>query len=205
LFLYGFSLGGLVASLLSISKPDLLDYLLLESPALNINENTLKSWQRPLAKILVKIPGIRLIKLGGDKERLSYSRDRSRLLGHDIDTRDNGGISMRTLCSMLYAQETIERKIHLQVKPTFVALAGSDHTVCSKKVAQMVSGWDAAIKVYPNAFHGVHEELPETLANYKHDLKEWMLKQLIIRPVTPRFSEEITKKIVKSKCFRFNY
>ena len=69
--------------------------------------------------------------------------------------------------------------------PIFMAIGSADRTVAAEPVKETENKLDSdGLKIYEGSFHCIHEELPETLKEYIYDVKEWIIKQLIIRPVT---------------------
>lgn len=64
-------------------------------------------------------------------------------------------------------------------EPVFIAIGESDNTVCPETTRKLAETTNAdKIHVYKDAYHCLHEEMPETLREYLHDLKQWIREQL---------------------------
>jgi len=192
LFLYGFSLGGLISAYIASDNAYLVDYLILESPALNLAEENRKLVEKYYSFCrFAEITGIMKVPfIGGAKfdatpgERPSYSRNKKSRIEYDKCAQDNGGMTMRMALSMLRAQTKIIQKIKLLKCPIFMAIGEDDKTIDPGANRKLGVACKADIFLYKDSYHCIHEELPEVVTVFLNDLKEWIVKQLIIRPVT---------------------
>ena len=87
--------------------------------------------------------------------------------------------------SMIRGQHYVSENAWKIKAPTLISVGGGDTTISSPETVDISRTMNTdSLKFYEGAYHCLHEELPETTKEYMHDLKEWIIKQLIVRPVT---------------------
>lgn len=171
---FGHSLGGVVASELVLSHHLPVSGLIMSAPAF-----------RPYLSTINRLKVNALFAIAPDKAvELQY---RPELLTHDEDIRHqarqdsliHGFRTARMIRYMLDSGAQSVGKSHSLNAPTLALLGGADPVVDNAVIDDWISGapeqW-VTKKTYPEAFHEILKELPQTRNQVTADVLQWLDK-----------------------------
>ncbi|XP_078241381.1 monoglyceride lipase isoform X2 [Pogona vitticeps] len=110
------------------------------------------------------------------------SRDRKEVESYTTDPLVyHGGMKVSFVIQLLNAIAKIERSLPKLTLPIFV-LHGSPDKLCDIKGSYLLmdtaSSQDKTLKVYDEAYHALHKELPEVATSVLTEIRMWFLQKL---------------------------
>lgn len=177
--LFGHSMGGALAALVSMEHADLVDLLLMTSPSVKVSEDISPFLQKIsgiVGTLLPLVPAARL-----DHELVSRDPDVVKAYLADPLVY-NGGILARTGHSLLSTEQLILERAE-QLKTPFLVLHGSADGLADPRGSEVLheraSSDDKNIKIYQGLYHEILNE-PEQ-AQVRSDLLAWIDERLPAR------------------------
>lgn len=175
-FLLGESLGGLLAFLLAIRKPDLFQGLICTSPAF---KSSLKFSFIDYVKVFVSLPFNPRKQFSVPFNAQMCTRDTDYQAVMDQDEREHRLVSAKLLIESLFAQIRAGFLKHRLLIPTLFLTSGKDLLVDTKAISgifKKLAVKDKTIIDYPNMYHA----LPIELGREKvfTDILKWAQKRL---------------------------
>lgn len=157
LFLYGHSMGGLIALRYAIDHQSSLDGLVVSGPAIVATVGS--KLERAAAKLLSRIaPDLRPTPLDSSL----ISRDPEVVRTYDSDPLVyRGKIPVRTAAESLITADTVIRDLPQLKLPVLILQGGEDKLispVSAQIVADKVASEDITTKLYDGLYHEVHNE-----------------------------------------------
>jgi len=171
-FLYGHSLGGLIALGYALNYPENLAGVIVSSPALGLamKVSPIKTGLGQLASRY--LPTLRL-----DSGIPSHYLSRNPEIGraYDRDPFVYRKVSARWYTEFVGAMEEYTRRAGELHLPILFLQAGADHLVspsATENFFRLCGSADKTYKVYPEAFHELHNDL--VAEEVFHDLLQWL-------------------------------
>jgi alpha-beta hydrolase superfamily lysophospholipase len=158
LFVYGHSLGGLIALQYLTGAPDpRVRGAVISGPALDTG--TANGVQRALAPVLSRLlPDLGVLQLDAD----AVSRDPEVVRAYRTDPLDRmGKVRARTGAEMMKATAALPARLRSLTLPLFVLHGGADRLVppaASEMVPAHAASQDLTRRVYPGLYHEPHNE-----------------------------------------------
>jgi alpha-beta hydrolase superfamily lysophospholipase len=174
-FLFGHSMGGLVAAHFALARLSPLRGLILSSPALAV---TMSPFQRRLYKIMLALAPTVGVPNGLSPKYLSH--DATVVAAYKADPLVHSRISARLLRSMLTSIEYCQAHAGALDVPTLMLLAGDEHVIDpegSRRFFDKLRPGLAQMYVYDEMYHEIFNELDAQ--RVMADLKKW-LEQLAV-------------------------
>ncbi len=171
-FLLGHSMGGLIASLLVVTRQPAVTGLILSAPALKISENIsplLIRLSNILGKLLPHLPTIKL-------DSSAISRDPEIVKKYETDPLNyRGGIPARTGAEINRATQQIQRQMEEIRLPLLILHGTADRLTDlegSKQLYERAQSSDKTLKLYDGFYHEVMNE-PEK-GRVLEDVLRWI-------------------------------
>ncbi|XP_018409448.1 PREDICTED: monoglyceride lipase isoform X1 [Nanorana parkeri] len=180
LFICGHSMGGAISILMANERPaDEFSGLILISPLVVPNPESASSFKVFAAKILNHV--LPNFTLGGiDPNCLSRNKQEVECYVTDPLVY-HGGLKVSFGVQLLNATARVEKALP-HFKLPLILFHGTADKLCDFKGSQFmmdtVPSEDKTLKVYENAFHVLHKELPEVTNAVFQEIKSWMLQRL---------------------------
>lgn len=175
-FLFGHSLGGLIAARFATGGVAAVRGLMLSSPALAFG---MSRWQRALLALGSTLaPGLALPS-GLPAERVSH--DNAVRLRYRDDRLNHGKVSARVINFMLAAIARSQADAAHFATPLLLQVAGDDWLVDrsgSERFFAQVPAQDKTFYCYDGAYHEIFNESPHYRDRAQHDLVTWLARQL---------------------------
>lgn len=175
-FLFGHSMGGLVATRFACSGVAELRGLLLSSPALAIR---LSGFQRRLLALSTCIaPGLAL-PTGLPAQKVSH--DEQIVQAARSDTLNHGRVSARVINFMLTSMAQVQAQASSFRLPLLMQVAGDDAFVDpegSRAFFAQVPDIDKSFCYYQDAYHEIFNESPAYRWPAQQDLKSWLVAHM---------------------------
>jgi alpha-beta hydrolase superfamily lysophospholipase len=178
LFLLGHSMGGLVSILVALEYQDLLNGLVLSSPAVGV--------AAPLPafkKVAVKCLAVLAPRLGINNELDPHdvSRDPETVRRYMADPLVHDQVSTGWFVQFMKAAEiAFKRAAELQL-PTLIQAAGADRLVSTPAVASFYGKLampDRSLEVYENLFHEIYNETAADREKVITALATWLTARI---------------------------
>jgi acylglycerol lipase len=171
MFLYGHSMGGLIALAYATGRPAALDGLVLSGVAMDIARG--KPFERIGAKVISTLaPNLGLLTL----DATTVSRDPQVVRDYDNDPLNyRGKIRSRTASEMLATAAAIPAKLPALRTPMLVMHGTADRLTRpagSELVAERAGSADLTLKLYEGWYHELHNE-PEQQTVFT-DVVRWL-------------------------------
>ncbi len=175
LFVFGHSMGGVIAGLFAIGRPDVMKGLIMSAPALVVPEERFPLLRRLAPVVSVLFPRLRLIKLGGSM----MSRDPEVVADFQADPLVfHGRMPTRTGHEILEAGKRLLGQAESLSVP-FLILHGSGDIVTShegsREFCVRAGVNDESLKLYDGVYHDLPRE-PEREQVFS-DVAEWLTRQ----------------------------
>ena len=158
LFVYGHSLGGLIALQYLTGTPDpRIRGAVISAPA--VDTGTANGAQRALAPVLTRLaPNVGVLQLDAD----AVSRDPEVVRAYRTDPLNRmGKVRARTGAEMMRATAALPQRLGSLTMPLFVLHGGADRLVppaASEVVRAHAGSPDLTVRVYEGLFHEPHNE-----------------------------------------------
>ena len=170
-------MGGLIALMVEIEFPSLVDALILEAPAIKIHPSTGAWWQILGAKLLNRIaPNTKVVKV--DINLISRNPTVVQSIADDELTFDCGGCSDGFVVKMLNAQDYVISRLDT-IKCKVLLASGTDDFLTCKTGADLAASKIDGVtyNVYEGGYHQLHADDEPTTNKFMADVADWIQKQ----------------------------
>lgn len=175
-FLFGHSLGGLVAARFATGGMSPLRGLLLSSPALAIR---MSGFQRLLLALTTRIAPALAVPTSLPAQKVSH--DAGLVQAYRADPLNHGKVAARVVNFMLSAMARVQRDAPGFRLPLLLQMAGDDAFVDpqgSRAFFAQLPSLDKCLHCYEDAYHEIFNESPELRVLAQNDLKAWLASHL---------------------------
>ncbi|XP_077307851.1 monoglyceride lipase [Lithobates pipiens] len=191
LFICGHSMGGAISILMANERPTDFSGLILISPLVLPNPESASSFKVFAAKILNHV--LPNLSLGGiDPNYLSRNKKEVECYVTDPLVY-HGGLKVSFGVQLLNATARVEKALP-HVRLPLILFHGTADKLCDFKGSQFMMDTapseDKTLKVYENAFHVLHKELPEVTNEVFQEIKSWILQRLEASTSAPATTEQ---------------
>lgn len=191
LFICGHSMGGAISILMANERPADFSGLILISPLVLPNPESASSFKVFAAKILNHL--LPNLSLGGiDPNYLSRNKQEVECYVTDPLVY-HGGLKVSFGVQLLNATARVEKALP-HVRLPLILFHGTADKLCDFKGSQFMMDTapseDKTLKVYENAFHVLHKELPEVTNEVFQEIKSWILQRLEGSTSAPATTEQ---------------
>ncbi|CAG5120077.1 unnamed protein product [Candidula unifasciata] len=178
-FIIGHSMGGAISILAGLDRPDYFTGVVLISPAVTPEQDTVGSIRIFFGKILARIlPQCPVLWLSNE----DISRDKAVCQKYKDDPLNyHGGLKARWALSILFALQEIEQKLSTIKWPFLVMHGDSDKIVNSKgseALYREAASVDKTIKIYPGCYHQPHFDIEPVISESLQEIVDWVTKRL---------------------------
>ncbi|MEA2013815.1 MAG: alpha/beta hydrolase [Thermodesulfobacteriota bacterium] len=177
-FLLGHSLGGLIALRFTACSPEMLDGMIISSPALGVTVEV-PAVKALLGRVMSNLWPTLSLANGLDASKLSHDEEVVRAYIEDPLVHDQ--VSARWFTEFFTAIEAAERSAPDIKSPMLMQLAGDDHLTnvdTSEKFYEAIGSNDKTLYVYKDLYHEIYNETAEQKKKVLDDLDTWLLKHL---------------------------
>ncbi|XP_063797247.1 monoglyceride lipase [Pseudophryne corroboree] len=192
LFICGHSMGGAISILMATERPALFSGLILISPLVLPNPESASTFKVFAAKILNHVlPNFSL----GCIDPNYVSRNKEEVHSYVSDPLVyHGGMKVSFAMQLLNATNRVEKALpHFNLP--LLLFHGTTDKLCDFRGSQLmmetVPSEDKTLKVYENAFHALHKELPEVTSSVYEEIESWILQRLEGKGAPPPNTEQI--------------
>jgi len=175
-FLFGHSLGGLVAARFATGDMSPVRGVLLSSPALAIRMN---GFQRLLLALTTRIAPALAVPTSLPAHKVSH--DAGLVQAYRADPLNHGKVAARVVNFMLSAMAQVQRDAAGFRLPLLLQMAGDDAFVDpqgSRAFFAQVPPLDKCLHCYEDAYHEIFNESAERRLLAQDDLKAWLASHL---------------------------
>jgi len=175
-WLFGHSMGGLVAARFATSGLSQVQGLILSSPALALQ---MSAWQKILLAISTLIAPALAMPSSLPSQRLSH--DNGAVQAYRADALNHARVSARVVNFMLDAMTQVQRDASVLSVPLLMQIAGDDAFVAphgSRSFFARVTNADKTFYCYEQAYHEIFNEAPVYRRQAQHDLASWLALHL---------------------------
>ncbi|MFL9925744.1 lysophospholipase [Herbaspirillum lusitanum] len=175
-FLFGHSMGGLIAARFASGGFSPVRGLMLSSPALAL---TLNVWQKSLLALSSVLAPRLALPSSLPPDRLSH--DAAVVAAYRSDPLNHGRIAPRTLNFMLDAMARTQADAGAFRTPLLLQVAGDDAFVAaegSRRFFDALPSGHKCLHWYPQAWHEIFNEEASIRQQVQRDLKQWLRLQL---------------------------
>lgn len=173
-FLLGHSMGGLIAILFALRFPQMIDGLIVSSPALGLR-GKVGGIKSAVGKIMSHVwPGLSLSN-GLDASKISHDEEVVRSYMNDKLVHDR--VSARWFTEFVSAMEKASESASQLGVPILMQLAGDDHLVdvnASKSFFEKLRLKDKTIHFYDGLYHEIYNEAESQRVKVLNDLEAWL-------------------------------
>jgi alpha-beta hydrolase superfamily lysophospholipase len=178
LFMLGHSMGGLIALHFAIRHPDLIDNLIISSPALGVTAEV-----PPIKLLLGKImsvvwPGL---KFNNELDATKISHDSGVVEAYQKDPLVHDRVSARWVTEFFNAMDTANRSVKKLNVPILMQVAGDDHltnAASSKNFFDGLSVDDKTLHVYDGLYHECYNETEGERGTVLNHLVAWVKSRI---------------------------
>ncbi|XP_054834178.1 monoglyceride lipase isoform X2 [Eublepharis macularius] len=178
-FLLGHSMGGAITILVACERPNDFSGLVLISPLVVANPEVATPIKVFAAKVLnLVLPNLSL----GAIDPSVVSRNKKEVESYATDPLvHHGGMKVSFVIQLMNAIAKIERSLPKLTLPILV-LHGSPDKLCDIKGSYLLmdtaQSQDKTLKVYDEAYHALHKELPEVTTSVLKEILTWMSQKV---------------------------
>ena len=176
MFLFGHSMGGLIAFHAAVRLQKHFRGVILSSPAFALSVSVPK-WKRLAGRLADRILSGVTLPHGLDLRFLSH--DPAVIQEYKSDPLIHDRISARLFAELLRAMKEVPQAASRMSLPLLVQIGGEDPFINRRvieHVLERIPGQDKELLVYENFYHEPYNELERHLAY--EDLERWILKHL---------------------------
>jgi alpha-beta hydrolase superfamily lysophospholipase len=177
-FLLGHSMGGLIALNYAAQYPDMIQGLILSSPALGMKVKV-PPFKQAVGKIMSYIwPGL---TLANELDSSKISRDTGVVAAYNQDPLVHNKVTARWFTEFLEALRNAIRLAPDIRIPVLMQIAGNDHLVdseASRLFFSRLPGENKTFQLYNGLFHEVYNETEADRVKVLGELKEWITARL---------------------------
>ncbi len=173
-FLFGHSLGGLIALYFAQQFPGLVDGLVISSPAVGMVIEV------PVAKKMAGrimsfvYPGL---SMGNELDAAKISHDPEVVKAYENDPLVHDRVSARFFTEFMSAMESVNQQASAIQVPILLQLAGDDHLVnaqASQRFFENLALEDKTLHVYDGLYHEIYNETEAQRKQVLQDLSAWL-------------------------------
>ncbi|KAG8435915.1 hypothetical protein GDO86_007130 [Hymenochirus boettgeri] len=179
LFMCGHSMGGAIAILTADERPEEFSGVILISPLVVPNPESATSCKVFAAKILSHLlPNFSL----GTIDPNSVSRNKEEVEAYSVDPLVyHGGMKVSFAVQLLNATARVEKALP-RFRLPLLLLHGTLDKLCdirgSHIMMETIQSEDKTLKVYEDAFHALHKELPEVTTSVFQEIESWLQQRI---------------------------
>ena len=177
-FLMGHSLGGLIALNFAQRYPELLNGVLVSSPALGMAIKV-PTAKRILACVLSWLwPGL---TMNNELDATHISHDQAVVRAYADDPLVHERVSARFFTEFTAAMEAVNLQAASIRNPILMQVAGNDHLVNAKATEQFfekLTAPDRTLHVYEGLYHEIYNEAPDQRDRVLKDLEDWLAQRV---------------------------
>jgi alpha-beta hydrolase superfamily lysophospholipase len=174
IFLLGHSMGGLIALYFSEKYQDLIDGVIVSSPALGMVV-AVPAVKNFLGKVMSFLwPGL---SMGNELDAGKISHDETVVRAYQNDPLVHDRVTARWFTEFLSVMDTVNQQaaqIHI---PVLMQVAGDDHLVnvrSSKQFFEKLTTEDKTLYVYSGLYHEIYNEVADQKKKVLKDLQIWI-------------------------------
>ena len=178
LFLLGHSMGGLIALRFAARFPDVIDGLIISSPALGVPQKP-SPLLTGIARILSTLRPTFGFPNGLDASKISH--DEAVVRAYLDDPLVHARVSARWFTEFIAAMEAANRSVSEMQLPILMQIAGDDHLTsvdASKQFFEGIPAADKTLRLYEGLYHEVYNEEKQQRAHVLDDLESWLMKHI---------------------------
>ncbi|TRZ02703.1 hypothetical protein DNTS_022677 [Danionella cerebrum] len=178
-FIVGHSMGGAISILTTCERPQDFAGVVLIGPMVQMNAESATPFKVFMAKLLNRLtPKLTL----GQIESKYVSRDPKQVEAYDRDELNyHGGLRISFGMQLINAAARIERELPNITWPFYI-LHGDADKLCDLRGSQLMyntaKSTDKKLKVYEEAYHALHHDLPETVESVLKEVSSWILERI---------------------------
>lgn len=177
-FLLGHSMGGLIAIYFAQRFPELVDGVVVSSPALGMAIEV-PGFKKVLGSFMSYIwPSL---TMGNELDATKISHDPNVVNGYKNDPLVHDRVSARFFTEFLSAMETVHQQAASLNIPILLQVAGDDYLVSARSSRQFFEKLklqDKTLCVYDGQYHEIYNELEDQRKPVFKDLEKWLDDQL---------------------------
>jgi len=177
-FLLGHSLGGLIALRFAARFPEVIDRLIVSSPALGMPERP-SSVKAFLVRMLSALRPTLSLANGLDVSKISHDEEVVRAYLDDPLVHER--VTARWFTEFVSAMEAANRSAPEIKLPLLMQLAGDDHLTsvdAAKRFFEAVPSADKTLHVYESLYHEIYNESDRHREQALDDLDTWIMKHV---------------------------
>ena len=173
-FLMGHSMGGLISIYFAQRFPDIVDGVVVSSPALGMIIE-IPAAKKILGSLMSFLwPGM---TMGNELDAGKISHDPEVVNAYNNDPLVHDRVSARFFTEFMAAMETVNLQASSLQVPILMQLAGDDHLVNSltaEQFFQKLAAPDKTLRLYENLYHEIYNEMEEQREKVLGDLADWL-------------------------------
>ncbi|MBW2031595.1 MAG: lysophospholipase [Deltaproteobacteria bacterium] len=173
-FLLGHSMGGLVAICFGLKYPDLIDGLIVSSPALGLAVEV-PTVKRVLGNLMSRVFPSFTMANGLDVSMLSH--DEQVVKAYIKDPLVHDRVSARWFTEILNAMEYVNSSVTKFKIPILMQIARDDHLtdpLVSEEFFERLTVRDKTLRVYEGLYHEIYNEKKDMRRKPLQDLRGWL-------------------------------
>lgn len=182
LFLLGHSMGGLIALYFAQQFTEMIDGVLVSSPALGMVIEV-PAWKKILGSIMSSIwPGL---TMGNELDATKISHDQNVVSAYVNDPFVHDRVSTRFFTELMAAMEAVNQQVSSIQNPILMQVAGDDHLVSARAAVHFFEKLkvpDKTLHVYEGLYHEIYNEPAAQREQVLKDLEDWLEARLIPKP-----------------------
>ncbi len=178
IFLLGHSLGGLIALRFAAGFPEMVDGVIISSPALGVTVDVpvVKAFAGKIMSTLWPT-----LSLSNELDASKISHDEEVVRAYMNDPLVHDQVSARWFTEFLSAMEAAGRSATEIKVPLLMQLAGDDHLTsadASKRFFESLGSVDKTLYVYEGLYHEIYNGRVKEKKQVLDDLNAWLLKRI---------------------------
>lgn len=180
IFMFGHSMGGTIAILSVMDRPDFFTGAVFSGPSVTVDPEMVSSCKVFLGKIAAWIAPSYQVIPPIDPSLITQNPEEVKKYVDD-PLNWHGGLKAKWANAMLTAMDKIQRKSSTIKVPYFLACGSADHVVkndSSKYLDKHTQSKDQTFKIYEGCYHELLNELEESAEMFLKDVLEWIKKRL---------------------------
>ena len=177
-FLLGHSMGGLIALRFAARFPEVIDGLIISSPALGVPQQP-SPILNGIARILSLLRPSSGFPNGLDPSKISH--DEAVVRAYLDDPLVHSRVSARWFTEFMAAMEAANRAAPEMKTPILMQIAGDDYLTsasASKRFFEGISAADKTLRLYEGLYHEVYNEEKQQRARVLNDLESWLMNHI---------------------------
>ena len=178
IFLLGHSLGGLIALRLAAEFPEIIDGLIVSSPALGVTVD-IPAVKAVAGKIMSTLWPTLSLSNELDVSKISHDEDVVR--AYIDDPLVHNRVTARWFTEFLSAMKAACDSAPEIKIPVLMQLAGDDHLTnadTSAKFFEALGSEDKTLHIYKDLYHEIYNEKTEQRKQVLNDLNDWLMKRI---------------------------